>query len=119
MSWTAFRPICSRGYPVLAASSRFGGHGPLLCGLALTRIIGWGSTFYSPSVLVGALDREIGLNAEIVFGGITILLITGALVALPQGQWVPTGERLRVSGEPQQEQAGWLLQVQDVSQVAV
>ena len=41
------------------------------------------------------------------------------LVSLPQGQWVPTGERLRVSGEPQQEQAGWLLQVQDVSQVAV
>ena len=65
----------------MAASSRFGGHGPLLCGLALTRIIGWGSTFYSTSVLVGALDREIGLNAEIVFGGITILLITGALVA--------------------------------------
>lgn len=65
----------------MAASSRFGGHGPLLFGLALTRIIGWGSTFYSPSVLVGALDREIGLNAEIVFGGITILLITGALVA--------------------------------------
>lgn len=65
----------------MAASSRFGGHGPLLLGLALTRIIGWGSTFYSPSVLVGALDREIGLNAEIVFGGITILLITGALVA--------------------------------------
>jgi len=65
----------------LAASSRFGGHGPLLSGLALTRIIGWGSTFYSPSVLVGALDREIGLNAEIFFGGITILLITGALVA--------------------------------------
>lgn len=65
----------------MAAISRFGGHGPLLCGLALTRIIGWGSTFYSPSVLVGALDREIGLNAEIVFGGITILLITGALVA--------------------------------------
>ena len=47
----------------------------------MTRIIGWGSTFYSPSVLVGALDREIGLNAEIVFGGITILLVTGALVA--------------------------------------
>ena len=76
-----FGRFASRGYPVLAASSRFGGHGPLLSGLALTRIIGWGSTFYSPSVLVGALDREIGLNAEIVFGGITILLITGALVA--------------------------------------
>ena len=28
------------------------------------------------------------------------------LVSLPEGQWVPTGERLRVSGEPQQEQSG-------------
>ena len=70
----------------MAAFPRFGGHGPLLSGLALTRIIGWGSTFYSPSVLVGALDREIGLKAEIVFGGITILLVTGALVAPAVGR---------------------------------
>jgi predicted MFS family arabinose efflux permease len=70
----------------LAASPRFGGHGPLLCGLALTRIIGWGSTFYSPSVLVSGLDRDLGLNAEIVFGGITILLVTGALVAPAVGR---------------------------------
>lgn len=62
-------------------SQRFSGHGPLLCGLVLTRLIGWGTTFYSPSVLVQALDRELKLNAEIVFGGITILLVTGALVA--------------------------------------
>ncbi|MGY3945415.1 hypothetical protein [Aeromonas tecta] len=41
------------------------------------------------------------------------------LVSLPEGQWVPAGERLRLSGEPQHEQAGWLLQVQDVSQVTV
>ncbi|MBS4688998.1 hypothetical protein J4G63_17315 [Aeromonas sobria] len=41
------------------------------------------------------------------------------LVSLPEGQWVPTGERLRVSGEPQQEQTGWLLQVEDISQVSV
>ena len=40
------------------------------------------------------------------------------LVSLPEGQW-SEGERLRLSGEPQQEQAGWLLQVQDVSQVGV
>lgn len=41
------------------------------------------------------------------------------LVSLPEGQWVPVGERLRLCGEPQQEQAGWLLQVQDISQVSV
>lgn len=65
----------------MLSSFRFSGHGPLLCGLIVTRLVGWGTTFYSPSVLVQALDRELGLNAEIVFGGITILLVTGALVA--------------------------------------
>lgn len=65
----------------MLSSFRFSGHGPLLCGLVLTRLIGWGTTFYSPSVLVQALDRELKLNAEVVFGGITILLVTGALVA--------------------------------------
>lgn len=53
----------------------------MLCGLVATRLIGWGTTFYSPSVLMQALDRDLGLSAEIVFGGITILLVTGALVA--------------------------------------
>lgn len=40
-------------------------------------------------------------------------------VSLPRGQWVPTGERLRLSGEPQQDQSGWLLQVEQVSQISV
>lgn len=71
---------------VLASLPRFGGHGPLLFGLALTRIIGWGTTYYSPSVLAPALGREIGLSPEIIFGGITVLLITGALLAPALGR---------------------------------
>jgi predicted MFS family arabinose efflux permease len=55
-------------------------HGPLLCGLALTRVIGWGSTFYAPSVLVTPIGRDLGVSPEVVFGGITILLVTGALL---------------------------------------
>jgi MFS family permease len=65
----------------LPVSSRFPEHWPLLSGLALTRIIGWGSTYYAPSVLAAYLDRELGLGGEVVFGGITILLVTGALLA--------------------------------------
>lgn len=61
--------------------SRFPEHWPLLSGLALTRIIGWGSTYYAPSVLAAYLDRELGLGGEVVFGGITILLVTGAVLA--------------------------------------
>ncbi len=65
----------------MPVSSRFPEHWPLLSGLALTRIIGWGSTYYAPSVLAAYLDRELGLGGEVVFGGITILLVTGALLA--------------------------------------
>jgi predicted MFS family arabinose efflux permease len=70
----------------LPAFSRLTGHGPLLCGLAATRIIGWGSTFYAPSVLVRPLGHELGIGAEIVFGGITILLLTGAFIAPALGR---------------------------------
>jgi predicted MFS family arabinose efflux permease len=70
----------------LPAFPRLTGHGPLLCGLAATRIIGWGSTFYAPSVLVRPMGRELGIGAEIVFGGITILLLTGAFIAPALGR---------------------------------
>lgn len=40
-------------------------------------------------------------------------------VSLPEGLWLPDGERLLLSGKPRQEQAGWLLQVQGISQLSV
>lgn len=65
----------------LPASRRLPEYSLLLAGLALTRIIGWGSIYYSPSVLAGYLEREIGLSPTVVFGGITILLVIGALIS--------------------------------------
>lgn len=65
----------------MPASPRLSEHWPLISGLALTRIIGWGSTYYAPSVLASYLARDIGLSGEVVFGGITILLVVGAAVA--------------------------------------
>lgn len=65
----------------LPASRRLPEYSLLLAGLALTRIIGWGSIYYSPSVLAAYLERDIGLGPTIVFGGITILLVIGALIS--------------------------------------
>ena len=62
-------------------------HAPLLTGLALTRIIGWGTTYWAPSVLVFDLHREIGLSPAVVFGGVTVLLVTGALIAPALGRY--------------------------------
>ncbi|MFN3672082.1 MAG: MFS transporter, partial [Bosea sp. (in: a-proteobacteria)] len=61
-------------------------HAPLLTGLALTRIIGWGTTYWVPSVLVFDLHRDIGLSPAVIFGGVTVLLVIGALIAPALGR---------------------------------
>jgi len=75
-----------RTFP-LPAFPRLPEYGPLLCGLALTRIIGWGSTYYVPAVLAAYLARDLGLSGEVVFGGITLLLVTGAGLAPRLGRY--------------------------------
>ena len=62
------------------------GHLPLLAGLSLTRIIGWGSTYYAPAVLAPALSRDLGLSSSTIFGGVTLLLLTGAALAPAVGR---------------------------------
>jgi predicted MFS family arabinose efflux permease len=61
-------------------------HGLLICGLVVTRIIGWGSTFYALSVLARDIERDLGLDVTVVFGGITLLLVTGAALAPAVGR---------------------------------
>jgi MFS family permease len=58
----------------------------LICGLVVTRIIGWGSTFYALSVLAREIQRDLGLDVTVVFGGITVLLVTGAALAPAVGR---------------------------------
>lgn len=61
-------------------------HAPLLGGLALTRIIGWGSMYYSPAVLAGLIEGELGLGPAVVFGGVTIVLVIGAMLGPALGR---------------------------------
>lgn len=50
-----------------------------LAGLALTQIIGWGSTYYIPAVIDDRLSRDLSMSREFVFGGVTVMLVIGAL----------------------------------------
>lgn len=74
---------CSRPVPF---SLHLPPHGALIAGLSLTRLIGWGSIYYAPSVLAAPLARDLGLGPATVFGGITILLVIGAMIAPPLGR---------------------------------
>jgi MFS family permease len=49
--------------------------------LSLTQMIGWGTTFWLPAMLVGPVGREIGLVPEVVFAAVTVMLLVSAVVA--------------------------------------
>lgn len=65
----------------MPALPRLPEHSLLIGGLVVTRIIGWGTTFYALSVVARDIERDLALDVTTVFGGITLLLLTGAALA--------------------------------------
>jgi MFS family permease len=60
----------------------------LLIVLALTQTIGWGSTYYLPSVLARDLERDLQMSTTIVFSAITLMLITSAIISPRMGAYL-------------------------------
>ncbi len=54
---------------------------PLAAPLAVTQIIGWGTTFWLPAMLVGPMGAELAIPPEAIFGGVTVMLLVSAAVA--------------------------------------
>jgi MFS family permease len=59
-----------------------------VCGLGITQIIGWGTSFSPLTIFGTAIGEELGLSREVVFSGITIMLLVSALVAPRVGRIV-------------------------------
>lgn len=57
-------------------------------GIGLTSIIGWGTSFSAVAILGTIIGRDLGLSREVVFGGITVMLIVSGLVAPRCGRLV-------------------------------
>ncbi|KRE02263.1 hypothetical protein ASE63_07840 [Bosea sp. Root381] len=72
--------------PALPAFPRFPKHGLLMCLLVVATMTGWGATFYALSVLARDIQRDLGLDPRVVFGGITVLLLTSAALAPTMGR---------------------------------
>jgi predicted MFS family arabinose efflux permease len=60
----------------------------LLAGLGAAQIIGWGSTFYLPSVLGPPIGASLGLTQDVVFAGVTVMYLVGAAIAPAAGRAV-------------------------------
>lgn len=58
----------------------------LLPALALGQIVGWGSTYYLPSVIAGALSRDLGFSATTIYLGVTVMVSIGGLVSPSAGR---------------------------------
>ncbi len=57
-------------------------HLPLLVAtLALGQAVGWGTTYYMPSVLAPALARDLGLDSTGIYLGVTIMVALGGLAS--------------------------------------
>jgi MFS family permease len=57
----------------------------MLAILAVTQVVSWGSIIYSFAILSAEIQRELGLSAEIVFGGYSLSLLVAGVLATPVG----------------------------------
>jgi predicted MFS family arabinose efflux permease len=58
----------------------------LVAALAVSQLIGWGTTFSVPSVLGRAMARDLSMPFETIFGGLTAMLIVMALASPHAGR---------------------------------
>ncbi|MBV9977826.1 MAG: MFS transporter [Hyphomicrobiales bacterium] len=68
----------------LARTQGFAAHFPLarlIGGLGAGQIVGWGTSFYLPTILAGDISRDVGLSEEVVYGGVTVMLLVSASLA--------------------------------------
>ncbi|MFZ4806395.1 MAG: MFS transporter [Hyphomicrobiaceae bacterium] len=49
--------------------------------LAVTQIIGWGSSFYLPGILGRQIGQDLDISSGVVYGGVSVMVITSALLS--------------------------------------
>jgi predicted MFS family arabinose efflux permease len=79
----------------LARSTSFAARFPLarlIGGLGAGQVIGWGSSFYLPTILAGDISRDTGLSEEVVYAGVTVMLLVSATLAPWLGRKLDRGE---------------------------
>ena len=70
--------------------------GPFAVWLSWAQLITWGSVFYTFSLLMGPVERELGLSRAEVSLGFSLALLADGLMAYPVGRWIDQGHERRV-----------------------
>ncbi|OCJ08630.1 MFS transporter [Rhizobium sp. AC27/96] len=56
--------------------------------LGLTQVIGYGTLYYSFSILAPAMARDLNWSSEWIFGALSAALLIGGLAAPTMGKWI-------------------------------
>jgi MFS family permease len=59
-----------------------------IAGLSLKQVLAWGTTYYLPSILERQIGAELGLQREVIFGGVTLMLLVAAALAPAAGRYI-------------------------------
>jgi len=59
----------------------------LVTALGFTQLLGWGSTFYLPAIIGDAMARDLGLSRAVIYGGVTVMVLVGAVTAPMVGRF--------------------------------
>lgn len=60
----------------------------IVAGLGLTQVIGYGTLYYSFSILAAGMAADIGWSQDAVYGAFSAALLAGALIGPRCGRWV-------------------------------
>ena len=69
---------------------------PVSVWLSAAQLITWGSVFYTFSLLMGPVERELGLSRAEASLGFSLALLADGLMAYPVGRWIDQGHERRV-----------------------
>jgi MFS family permease len=69
---------------------------PFAVWLSWTQLITWGSVFYTFSLLMGPVERELGLTRADASLGFSLALLADGLMAYHIGRWIDRGHERRV-----------------------
>jgi MFS family permease len=70
--------------------------GPFAVWLSWAQLITWGSVFYTFSLLMGPVERELGLSRAEVSLAFSLALLADGLMAYPIGRWIDQGHERKV-----------------------
>lgn len=56
--------------------------------LGIAQILGWGTTYSLPAILVEPISRDLSISSAMVFGGISVMLLVNAALAPSIGAWI-------------------------------